>query len=296
MASLGLPFQGEIRYYVESSYGSLTFVPTQAGKPISIKVLAAKPGVGDKHKPIRGFDKPEADILLEQCTDHTFHLEYIPQVGDTLFEDAVIRDGSDCHLDSIMFYLQSNACLGSDQTVYTIRGSKCKTCKLSSSKNNEYIYVMDFDVKSIVTSSSPTGATPAALGGDICAFNIAGSIQKDGGDFAYILNAIDVTIDNGVKSHHDHDSLDKQYAIEGELNISGSVDISLNEGGGIHLAEVLAQVDFDIVLSLGLAGAPEITLSNCKWKSSEIGGLDISGDYMKESAPFTGTIISYATV
>jgi len=290
-----LPFQGEIRYYVESGYGTGSD-PTQAGKPISVKVLSAKPGLGDKHKPLRGFDKPEADILLEQCTDHTFHLEYIVQVGDTLFEDAVLRDPSDCTLDTISFYLQSNACLGSDQTIYWITGCKNKSCKISASKNNEYIYVMDFDVKSIVTSSSPTGSAPAALTGDICAFNIAGSIEKDGLDFAYITNAIDITIDNGTKSHHDHDSVDKEYSIEGELNISGSVDISLDEGGGMHLSEVLRQIDFDIVIALGGTGAPEITLPHCKWKNSEVGGLDLSGDYMKEVAPFTGTEISYATV
>lgn len=293
MASLGLPFQGEIRYYVEASYGASSN-PTVAGLPISIRVLDARVGVADKHKTIRGFDAPEA-ALLEQTTDYSFHLEYIPQVGDTLFEDAVMRDAATCALGSVQFYLQTNACLGSDMTVYNIIGAKCKSCKISASINNEYIYVMDFDVQSIVTSSTPTGAAPLPLAGDICAFNIAGSIEKDGADFAYITNAIDITIDNGVKSYFDHDSLDKQYAIEGELNITGSVDISLDEGGGVHLADVLAQSDFDVVVALGGAGAPEITLSNCKWKSSEI-GENISGDIMKESAPFTGTEISYATV
>jgi len=294
MASLGLPFQGEIRYYIESSYG-VCGAPTSVGLPISVKVLDARPGVADKHKKLRGIDKPEADILLEQCTDHTFHLEYIPQVGDTLFEDAVIRDGATCALNSITFYLVTNTCLGSDQTVYKICGAKNKSCRVSSSHNTEYMYVMDFSVKSIVTSSTPTGSMPSPLAGDICAFNIAGSIEKDGNPIAYITNSIDVTIDNGIKDRWDHDSLVKQFAIEGELNIEGSVDISLDEGGGDHFAEVLNQADFDLVISLGGAGAPEITLENCKWKSSEP-DVNISGDDMKESSPFTGTTIAYGTV
>lgn len=294
MASLGLPFQGEIRYYVEASYG-VGSSPTLAGKPISIKVLNAKIGVGDKHKGIRGFDAREICYLLEQAEDFSFHVEYIPQVGDTLFDDAVIADAATCALDSIQFYLQTNACLGSDMTVYNITGAKCKSCKIAASINNEYVYAMDFDVKSVATSSSPTGAAPADLAGDLCAFNIAGSIEKDGGSFAYITNAIDITIENGIKPYYDHDSLVKQYAIEGELNIDGTVDISLDEGGGVHLAEVLAQNDFDVVIALGGAGAPEITLANCKWKSSEI-DVNISGDIMKENAPFTGKTVSYATV
>jgi len=294
MTSLGLPFQGEIRYYVESAYG-VGSVPTHTGKPISVKVLDAKLSLADKHKGLRGIDAAEISYLLKQCTDFSFHLEYIVQCGDTLFEDAVIRDPADCTLGSVGFYLQTNACLGSDQSIYLLSGCVNKSCKVSSSINNEYIYSMDFDVKSVVTSSSATGATPGVLAGAICAFNVAGSIEKDGSDLAYITNSIDITIDNGTKSHFDHDSLDKQYAIAGELNISGSCDISLNEGGALHLAEVLTQADFELVVALGGAGCPEITLHNCKFKSSEI-DVNISGDIMKENAPFTGKTISYATV
>jgi len=293
MTSLGLPFQGKIRYYVESSYGVCSD-PTAAGKPISVKVLDARPGVGDLHKKLRGIDKPEADILLRQCTDHTLHLEYIPQVGDTLFSDAVIRDGT-CALKSLTFYLVTNACKGSDQTTYKICGSKCKSCRVSSSHNTEYMYVMDFSVKSIVTSSTVLGSFPSPLAGDICAFNIAGSITKGGTEIAYITNSIDLTIDNGIKDRWDHDSLVKQFAIESELNIEGSCDISLDEGGGKHFGDVLNQTDFTIVMNLGGAGAPKITLAKCKWKSSEP-DVNISGDDMKESAPFTGTTIAYSTV
>jgi hypothetical protein len=295
MTSLGLPFQGEIRYYVETGYGTGSS-PTGVGLPISIKVLDAKVGLSDKHKSIRGFDSPNA-ALLKQCTDYTFHLEYIPQCGDTLFEDAVMRSTpTDCSLEYISFYLQTNVCQGTDQTCYFITGSVNKSCKISSSINNEYIYVMDFDVKSVVTSSTPTGSIPTALTGEICAFNIAGSIKDGAGNkLAHLTNAIDVTIDNGTKSHFDHDSLDKVYAYPGELNIAGSCDISLNEGGGMHLSDVLAQNDFDIILKLGNSGCPEITLSNCRWKNTAI-DVNIGGGYMKENAPFTATEISYATV
>jgi hypothetical protein len=294
MASLGLPFQGRIWYYIESSYGS---GPSDIGQlPISTKVLDARPGVGDKHKKIRGIDAPEAD-LLEQCTDETFHLEYIPQVGDTLFEDAVIRGPSDCALESICFVLETNTCLGADQSIYIIQGAKNKSCRVSSSHNTEYVYVMDFSVKSIITETSmPTELSePTDLAGALCAFNIAGSITKDAVDFAYILNSIDITIDNGVKDKWDHDSLEKQFAIESELNVEGSVDISLDEGDAAHFAEVLAQDDFEIIINLGGAGAPKITLSHCKWKSNET-DVNTSGDDIKESAPFTGTTIAYGTV
>lgn len=296
MTNLGLPFQGAIRYYIETSYG-VGSVPTAAGKPISIKVLDAKISLGDKHKGLRGFDAPNICYLLNQCTDYSFHLEYIVQKGDTLFNDSVIR-GVDCALDSMAFYLTTNTCIaptGPDATAFWIKGAVNKSCKVSSSINNEYIYVMDFDVKSIVTDSTPTGSMPAALAGEICAFNVAGSITGNTADLAYITNSIEVTIDNGTKSYFDHDSLEKQYAFAGELNISGSCDISLNEGGGKHLSDVVNQGDMDIIINMGGGGCPKITLNDCKWKSSEI-DVNISGDILKENAPFTGKLITYGTV
>jgi hypothetical protein len=298
MTSLGLPFQGDIRYYIENSYGACSD-PTTTGLPISIKVLDAKISLSDKHKGLRGIDKANVCYLLEQTNDWSFHLEYIPQCGDTLFEDAFVSNPTTCNnLQSLTFYLTTNICsspTGPDASAYLICGAVGKTVKISSSINNEYIYAMDFDVSS-VTCSTPTGAAPTPLVGALCAFNIAGSIKDgSGNNLAYITNAIDVTIDTGVKGYFDHDSLDKQYAIPGELNISGSVDISLDEGGCSHLTDVVSQVTFSIVLSLGSTGCPEITLNNCSWKSSEI-DVNISGDIMKENAPFDAKTFSYATV
>jgi len=299
MSSLGLPFQGAIRYYVESGYGTGTD-PTDIGLPVSIRVTDARVGLADKHKMVRGFDSPLGEHL-EQCTDFTFHLEYIPQCGDTLFEDAMIRSNPSlgCLLNTMSFYLQTNVCSqpsGPDMTTYWITGAKLKSCKVSSSIDNEYVYGMDFDVKSVVTDSDPTGSQPSDLLGDICAFNIAGSIKDGSGNkLAHLTNSIEVTMDNGVKSYFDHDSLDKQYAIEGEFNATGSCDISLDEGGGKHLADVLAQKDFDIVIKLGGTGCPEITLKDCRWKNTTI-DENIAGGYIKENAPFTAEDISYASV
>jgi hypothetical protein len=296
MAELGLPFQGKIWYYVEDSYGEGPSDNTAL--PISIKVLDARVGIGDKHKPLRGFDKPEADILLEQCNDFTFHIEYIPQVGDTFFEDAVKRQAN-CKLKSLAFVLETNSCTSEsdDKTWYVMSGAKCKTNRLSGSHNTEYVFALDFSVK----ESEPSDVCdydddePSELGGEICAFNIAGSISDGSNPLAYILDSIDLTIDNGIKDHWNHDSLDKQYAIEGELDITGSCDISLDEGGGVHFQEVIDQDAFTIEINLGDTGALQITLTGCQWKNSEP-DVNSGGDIMKESAPFTATGFEIDTV
>jgi len=291
MASLGLPFQGKLWYWIEDSYGD---GPTGSALPVSVRVMNVRLGLADKHKTVRGFDSPNA-TLIEQCNDFTLHVEYIPQCGDTLLDDANTR--VDCLLNSLCFYLETNSCssVTDDKSIWLCKGAKCKTTRISASHNTEYVLAMDFSLKSAPTDDGSAYSEPTALSGELCAFNIAGSINDGTNPLAYILDSIDITIDNGVKDHYDHDSLDKQYSIEGEVGLEGSCDISLDEGGSEHLSDVLAQADFDIVVNMGDSGCPKITLSSCKWKSSEI-PADNGGDIMKESAPFTGVTFTIDTV
>jgi hypothetical protein len=292
MTSLGLPFQGACFYWVEASFNGGVSGTTLA---ISAKVLDARIALADKHKRLRGIDSPNACHLLKQCNDYTFHVEYIPQCGDTLMEDVISR-GTDCQLQSLVFQLNTNKCLSSaDQSNYLLSGCKPKTIRISSSKNTEYVVVIDFSFASVSTSGA-THTAPSTPTGAFCAFNIAGSIQSSvGGDLAYITNSIDITIDQGINDYYDHDSIEKKFIIEGELNIDATCDISLDEGGSAHLADVLAQTDFNVTVNMGAAGCPKLTLNNCKWKTFGA-DVNISGEAMMESAPFTPKSISVATV
>jgi hypothetical protein len=293
MAELGLPFQGDAWYYVEDSYGS-TVTNDDTALPISCKIQDMRYGIGDKHKELRGFDKPNACHLLEQCSDLTLHLEYIPQCDDTLIEDVCNRT-AEYKLQSLAFVLETNDEITTmdDRSSFLLKGCKPKTVRISSSINNEYIITIDFSVKEVDSCASDSGGLsdgltkPTALSGDYLAFNVAGSITKDGTDFAYITESVDITIEHNITDKYDHDSLVKQYAVEGAYDIGGNIDISLDEGGRAHAQEILNQTEFDVVINLGGSGCPRITIPNCKWKSGEI-DANTSGDILSDSAPFTG--------
>jgi len=225
--------------------------------------------------------------LLEQATDPVFHLEYIPQCDDTLIDDAVDRDAYG-KLQSLYFCVGTNwnVAAAADRTFFKMVGCKAKTVKVTASFNTEYTIAIDFSVKSAVTATTPEGAAPTALTGNYLAFNVAGAIAKDGGDFAYIVDSIDLTFEHNLTDKWDHDSLVKQYCIEGARDIDGTIDISLDEGGGVHWGQIMAQTEFDVIVDLGGTTCPRITLPNCKWKSGEF-DINISGDPMMDSAPFT---------
>lgn len=285
MAELGLPFQGSIWYWIEGSFGGGESGTTYA---ISCKVQDVRIGIGDKHKELRGINSPCACELLEQVDELTLHIEYIPQTDDVFLTDVGNRTQYG-KLNSLAFCIGANVNVAgaTDKTYWYLLGAKSSTKRISSSFNNEYIIAVDFIVKSGTTSTSARGSAPADLTGAYCAFNISGSINKDGADIAYITDSIDITIDDALTPKYDHDSKVCEYIIEGKRTISGSCDISLDEGGGYHWSEIMNQKEFDIVVDLATtAGSPRITLPNCKWKSGEF-DINISDEPMMDSAPFT---------
>lgn len=290
MANLGLPFSGIAWYTVQSAYDSK---PTSGDTelPISCKILDMRYSIGDKHKELRGFDVPNACSLLEQVSDLSLHLEYIPQCDDTLLEDVANRT-AEMKLQSLGFVVGVNQHLTTtaDKSSYLLWGCKPKTVKVSSTINTEYIITIDFSVKEVESVSSDTntfGEVPTALTGAYLAFNVAGSIAKSAGATAYITESVDININHNLIDKYDHDSLIKQYCIEGAYDIDGSIDISLDEGGRVHMNEILDQTEFDITVTMGGAGCPVITIPDCKWKSGEL-DVNISGDILADSAAFTG--------
>lgn len=287
------PFQGKAWYWIEDTYGSGESTTTL---PISKYVQDIKIGTGDKGKDVRSIFSAIVAERIEQTNEPTISVEYNPQADDTLIDDVIDRN-SCCILQSIAFCVGANTCTGSgtdNETYYYAVGCKPSSVRIAGSKNEPYTVTVDFLAKSVATSVDATGEEPTALTGDILQFNVAGSITKTGGfnptgsKIAYITNSIDITITHKLTGYTDHDSLTKAYLVEGEMDVSGTVDITLDGGGGMHFGEVQNFTDFIITINMGDAGAPIITLPGCNWDNSEV-NINVSGEAMMESAPFTAT-------
>jgi len=287
---LGEPFQGTAWYWIEDSYGSGESTVTL---PISCKIQNIRVDTGDRHKILRDIGSPVVCHLLQQTHEPKVHLEYIPQCDDTLIDDVIDRHASDCSLQSLAMCVGANTYRGADNiSYYLIDGMKPSTVRISGSKNTEYLVVIDFEAQSVVTSESATGIAPSVLTGDYCAFNVAGEITKTGGHvvntdhIAFVTNSIEITVTHKLTGYTDHNSLYKSFLIEGEMDVEGSVDITLDGGGADHIGEVLANTSFDLQVDLGLSGCPRITLPDCEWKSASA-DQNVGGEAMMSSSPFT---------
>lgn len=283
-----MPFQGEAWYWVESTYGGGASGTTY---PISSYIQSIRVGTGDKGKDIRGIQSATVINRIEQTNEPVLSVEYHPQVGDYLIEDVIERS-SCCTLQSLAFCVGANTCTGTAAYYYVV-GCKPSTVRVSSSKNEPYTVSIDFQAKSITTSTTATGDEPVALTGAILQFNVAGSITKTGGHvvdtdkIAWITNSIDITVDHQLTGMTDHDSLYKTFLVEGTMDVKGNVDITLDDGGALHMDEVLAFTDFEIEITMGdAANSPVLTLATCYWDSTEV-DVNVSGEAMMSSVPFT---------
>lgn len=300
LGELGKPFTGVAWYWIEDTYGTVT-TPALGMLPISCKIQNVRIDTGDRHKVLRDIGSPLACNFLELPHEPKLHLEYIPQCDDTLIDDAIDRIGSCCTLQSLQFQVGVNTCEGDtdDRSYYLIDGAKPATIRISASKGMEWLVVIDFEARSIVTSSAATSAAPGVLTGAYLTFNVAGEIRKTGGHvvntdhIAFVTNSIEITVTHKLTGYTDHDSLYKSYLVEGEMDITGSVDITLDGGGALHIDEVLANQAFDLVIDMGditrcaVTGYyPRLTLPACEWDNSSV-DLGIGGEAIISSVPFT---------
>ena len=320
---LGRPFQGTAWYQIENSYG-LVSSPSLNSLPISCKIQNIRIDTGDRHKVLRDIGSPLACHLLKQIYEPKVHLEYIPQAGDTIIDDMIDRAGnviaskSTCTLQSITMCIGFNTKgnMGANNvSYYVVDGMKPATIRITGSKNTEYLVVVDYEARSILTldalttynneilgvnvgvlDTASTGKAPNLLTGEYLQFHVAGEIRKTGGHvvntdhIAFITNSIELTVTHKLTPYTDHDAMYKSYLIEGDMDVEGTVDITLDGGGAAHMYEVLANQSFEIVLDMGLmdagANVPRITLPNCEWKSTSVEG-NAGGEAIMSVVPFT---------
>ena len=297
--TIGKPFQGSVKYWEESSYGSLSGVSLA----VSCKVQNVRIETGDIFKTLRDIGSPLVCAFIKQTREPKFHLEYIPQEDDTLMETAINSASSCCTLQSLTFNVGINICESDpdNQSWYLIAGCKPSSCRISASKNTEVLVSLDYECQSIVTSCAETGSSPTPLTGEYLAFNVAGSITKTGGfnptgtKVAYITNSIELNFTHKLTGYTDHDSLVKAYLIEGEYDVEGSVDITLDGGGAMHIGEVLNMTEFELEWTMGLnAPSPVITLPVCAWKNGAV-ETNVGGEAIFFNNPFTAKITDCST-
>jgi hypothetical protein len=289
-SEVGYPFQGSIYYTQEATYGG---GHNGTVYRFSDAVNVCRVESGDINRALRHIGDEKIADFSKTLINPRLHVEYVwqPHTGSTI-SDFVTRTAGDLASFCVEFGASEDR---GTSSYYICKGCKCDTLNISASTGENYIITIDFSVSSVVTSSVTTETDPGAIGNTYAAFNRAGSITWGTGSY-YVTKALDVTVNNNLNDYWDVGSTSKKCSIPGAKDVTGSCDISLDEGGAIHWYTVtdgtdITSIKFD---SNTGAGYDVFTLNNGRWDSTTIEN-NVSGEGMFDSVPFTFKDITFST-
>lgn len=292
--AVGRNFDGSIEYVVESSYGAGAGTnPTM--KAVSDFIKNVTIGVADEHDILRTISSQNVVDYFKKPRDYTLHIEYIVQNKDFL-EDILTRSSGE--INSLFFDIGVNKSQ-TTPSYFRCAGCKAKKVKIEGKNGETWTVTADFSVKEITTSTSPinvgTGSHASPIGTSALTFNVAGSISYGGSEVAYITDSISIDIDNGLQDLWDVGSLTKKSCVAGALSITGTCDITLDDGGKTLFDNIINGTTNSLIVNMGATGSPKLTLSGVRFKSLEI-PQDIGKGVIIQGVPFNAKTISISTV
>ena len=287
------PFQSSIYYGQEASYASDHTV-TLAGTlyRFSDAVNVVRLESGDINKKLRHIGDSRVTDYSLTLVDPKLHVEYVwqPHTGSTI-SDFVARTLGDLNSFCIEFGASEDR---TNHSVFQCEGCVCDTLNIAASQGENYIITQDFSVASVVTDTTATGTDPGAIGTDYAAFNRVGAITWGTGSY-YVTKALNVTIANNLNNYWDVGSTSKKACIPGAKDVTGSVDVSMDEGGAAHWHTVtsgtdIASIEFDADCTTDSYDV--ITLNNVRFDSTTI-EENVSGEGAFDSVAFTAKDLTF---
>lgn len=290
--ALSKPFQGKAWYWIESSYSGGS-VGTKY--QISDAILDAKIDTGQINKSLRSITDSRVTDFISTPSDFSFHIEWVEQANTGSLATLCIVRSSSCTLKSLAFAISANTGTGNTPTTVLLKGAIAKNWNIKGTANvdNEYICSADFSCASLKTYAA-AWTPPAEINGVYAQFIKAGSIFKNSTTpLAFITNSVDITVNNNLKDSWTCGFPWKKASIPGALDITGSCDISMDDGGKTQIDAVLARTILtNIIVDTNTGGTyDKITLSNVVFDNTTL-DVNISGDTIITSQPFTAKSIT----
>lgn len=283
---IGHPYQTDVVFRRESAYGSGITGPIMI---VSDKIFNVRIDSGDMKKPIRGISEPSVSAFISQASNPILHLEWVLQSQTSVsLATYCCNRNSYGDLQSLWFEVGMNT-KGTTQSWYRLGGCKCKRFELAGSFNNEYVCTADFSVKSVATASTASSTISAAVGNPYAYFNHSGNTITITGKTtpAFITDSINIVVEHNLTDKWDCDSRAKVAAISGALDITGSCDISLDDGGAVHWGDVFGgKLITSIAIVTGCAGLDDTFTLNTGYFDNTSIDASLANEGQMVSQPF----------
>jgi len=294
--TMSFPFSGDIYYGVETVFGNGIATLDHGEFRISDLIQNVRLGTGATSNAYYSISEPTVAGFSQALWKPELHIEWIWQPWESSLVSYCI-DRTSCDLASLAFEIAVNdGCGGVDQ-FYDCQGCKCKTISLSASAGENYVWSADFSVASVVAAGTAVGTAPAALGAsyDFATFNIAGSVAWTGlTESFHITQSINITVDNNLNEYFTVGATGITASFPGMKSVTGSCDLSIDDGGEDIWADVQNVNNFaTVVFDAARQGLDQITVTDGVFDSLDI-ALETGGEGMISSIPWTAKEIAVA--
>jgi hypothetical protein len=260
---LTIPFEGTICWRPETAYGTAI-----SGTPfrVSDKVYDVRIDYGKTFKELRGISAPSVCGFISQPSDYTLHVEWVSQsTGNSLATHCINRTSTG-DMQSLGFNVGINV-KGGTKSYYLVKGAKCKSFNIKGNTGSEIIYTADFSCCSVISSAAETVTYPAtALGTAYGQFNKAGMVvaKNTSTVIATCVDGLDVTINHNIQDYWQLDSQYKKAAIPGQLDVAGTIDISLDDGGNAFATAINTELT-NIFINQNYTTFGKLTFVTARW-------------------------------
>jgi len=187
---------------------------------------------------------------------------------------------------------------GSTVGYYTFLGCKAEDATTRGGVGEPVTVDITYKALSVTRATSEpsvgSGSRETASLGALC-HGSTSSITRGGSALAYVTRTWEFKVSHALEALGTDNQTDPKVILEGIRQVTGTVDITVDDGGVTLTDAVLAGTAAEVIFALGGAGAPKFTLSNVQWSNLEI-PLSAEQGFVLTGVPFIATAIATGTV
>lgn len=290
--------QAVIRYVEETTPGTTPTTPTlQLLSPETLSVAWMIDGQLQESRDIGDYDVHEyfqaKRVYGVKVSGHVYDVERLLDA----FVDRTATGAPKSHSLEIIPN-QDDA----TPQYYIARGMRADTVKFSGDQDGAQTVEIEFKGGVIDDpTTSPISATRednTAFAGDPIKTFLGIVHTKDGNPLAAILGAFEYEIKNNITPKYASGSSDPapEFAAYGKREITGSADISLDDGASTQWLLTKANTPVELRLEYGTTGGDQVVvLEDCYFDSLEV-EIDTDTDVLMQDVPFKVTTLSRTTL
>lgn len=283
-------FAADIEFYEEQTFGGGLYDPAAADtmKRISDTIVSASLTANNNAEVIFSIGDVNGVDTIDKQHEYTLRIEYLLQdagAADQLIKYGITRN-SDNDLDSLVFLVQIG------DYYYEIKGCKCNSVEITGDVGEIVRVTQEFFCKE-VTSPSTTDplsslvnlSHASAIGTSYAKYSGA-SITRGGSTIGYGTRSFSATINNNLERVYTVGDTNVSTIVAGKLEISGNIDVYIEEGGAAQWGWITGASSANIVIDFGFT-SPSLTLTNCTFSSIEL-PMNNSDAIVVTGLPFIG--------